>query len=203
MARRRVVVTGLGLIAPVGLDAPTGWANVVAGKSGSSTAYVARLATHGTLDTTFSGDGISTTTFGATGAQAVTSLLIQSDGKIVVGGREEDWYHWGLTRFNADGTLDTSFSDDGLLTSYVGDNDGLNSITVQADGKILVAGYTWNGSNNDFALARYHADGSLDTGFSEDGQLTTDFGFQDNGYSVTLPKELSQREYLKAVLGAV
>ncbi|HPE81190.1 MAG: beta-ketoacyl-ACP synthase II [Gammaproteobacteria bacterium] len=34
MSERRVVVTGLGLIAPVGLDVASGWENIVAGKSG-------------------------------------------------------------------------------------------------------------------------------------------------------------------------
>ncbi|CUA81424.1 MULTISPECIES: beta-ketoacyl-ACP synthase II [Gulbenkiania] len=37
MSRRRVVVTGLGHVAPVGNDVATGWANIVAGKSGIGT----------------------------------------------------------------------------------------------------------------------------------------------------------------------
>jgi uncharacterized delta-60 repeat protein len=51
-----------------------------------------------------------------------------------------------------------------------------NSVIQQADGKLVVAGYSWNGSNDDFALVRYNADGSLDTGFDGDGKVTTDFG---------------------------
>ena len=34
MSERRVVVTGLGLVAPVGLDVASGWENILAGKSG-------------------------------------------------------------------------------------------------------------------------------------------------------------------------
>ena len=34
MSRRRVVITGLGLISPVGNSVAEGWANLVAGRSG-------------------------------------------------------------------------------------------------------------------------------------------------------------------------
>jgi uncharacterized delta-60 repeat protein len=50
------------------------------------------------------------------------------------------------------------------------------SVIQQADGKLVVAGYSSNGSNDDFALARYNADGSLDTGFDGDGKVTTAIG---------------------------
>jgi uncharacterized delta-60 repeat protein len=51
-----------------------------------------------------------------------------------------------------------------------------NSVIQQADGKLVVAGYSHNGSNYDVALVRYNADGSLDTGFDGDGKVTTDIG---------------------------
>ena len=54
--------------------------------------------------------------------------------------------------------------------------DSAFAVAIQADGKIVVAGYSWNGSEFDFALARYNADGSLDTSFDGDGKVTTDFG---------------------------
>jgi uncharacterized delta-60 repeat protein len=58
-------------------------------------------------------------------------------------------------------------------------------VIQQADGKLVVAGYSHNGSNSDFALVRYNADGSLDTGFDGDGKVTTDIGgSNDVGYSV-------------------
>jgi uncharacterized delta-60 repeat protein len=49
-------------------------------------------------------------------------------------------------------------------------------VIQQADGKLVVAGYSWNGSNDDVALVRYNADGSLDTGFDGDGKVTTAIG---------------------------
>jgi uncharacterized delta-60 repeat protein len=58
-------------------------------------------------------------------------------------------------------------------------------VIQQVDGKLVVAGYSWNGSNYDFALVRYNADGSLDTGFDGDGKVTTDIGASnDVCYSV-------------------
>ena len=97
-------------------------------------------------------------------------------------------YDFALVRYNSDGSLDTTFSGDGKLTTAIGSgNDYGYSVTVQADGKILVAGASHNGSNDDFALVRYNTDGSLDTTFAGDGKLTTAIGSSDDyGRSVTL-----------------
>ncbi|NIS79373.1 MAG: hypothetical protein GTO14_03955 [Anaerolineales bacterium] len=72
---------------------------------------------------------------------------------------------FGLVRYNSNGGLDNSFDADGLVTTDIGgDNDTSYDIAIQGDGKILVAGSSHNGSNRDFAVARYYADGSLDDG---------------------------------------
>jgi uncharacterized delta-60 repeat protein len=91
------------------------------------------------------------------------SVAIQSDGKIVAAG----YYNTGsnndfaLVRYNTDGSLDTSFDSDGKVTTEVGSgNDAVLSVAIQSDGKIVVAGYSNNGSNDDFALVRYNTDGS-------------------------------------------
>ena len=81
-------------------------------------------------------------------------------------------------------------SSDGKLTVNIGFavNQG-SLVTVQPDGKILLAnfGTASSGGNNEFTLARYNADGSLDASFGGAGKVTTDFGFSsDTGYSVTL-----------------
>ena len=61
----------------------------------------------------------------------------------------------------ADGDLDTSFDTDGKLTTAIGSGaDIAYSVVLQSDGKILVAGSSYNGSNNDFAIVRYNTDGS-------------------------------------------
>ena len=66
---------------------------------------------------------------------------------------------------------------DGIATWDGGGADGARAVTVQSDGKILVAGYTYNGSDNDFLLQRYNADGTRDSSFGGgDGIVITDFG---------------------------
>ena len=90
--------------------------------------------------------------------------------------------HVGLTRYNADGTLDTSFGSGGQVTTDLSgsafNHEFGQSVTVQPDGKILVAGYqSTEGLRDDLILLRYNADGTLDTSFGGgDGIVTDDFG---------------------------
>ncbi|HQV51664.1 MAG: T9SS type A sorting domain-containing protein [Flavobacteriales bacterium] len=144
----------------------------------------------GTLDTDFGVDGRSTTEFGYNFAR-IRSVAIQPDGKIVAVGVS----HWSptfdiaLARYNVDGSLDNSFSDDGKLTTDLGYDQGNgNSVVIQPDGKILLAGSIGSGSASDFVLIRYNTDGTPDTDFGTDGHITTDIagGFDDTGNSVIL-----------------
>lgn len=136
-----------------------------------------------TAPTFTAGYGKLTTDFGAKG-DAGYSLAVQADGKFVVVGRSDNGsnYDIAVARYNADGSLDTSFSGDGKVTTGIGTGDDSGqSVAIQADGKILVAGYSYNGSNNDFAVVRYNVDGSLDSTFSGDGKLTRAIG---SGYDM-------------------
>jgi uncharacterized delta-60 repeat protein len=104
-----------------------------------------------------------------------SSLTIQNDGKILVaawtgGLYEEEVKDFALVRYNSDGTLDNNFDDDGKLTTDFGFNDFANSVLVQNDGKIIMAGGTTLTRNWDFALARYNSNGSLDNVFADDGK---------------------------------
>lgn len=140
----------------------------------------------GLLDLEFDTDGLVLTEMGI-GYNYGYAIAIQPDGKIVVAG-EAAWGDFALTRYNLDGSLDTTFGDDGLvITDFSGDTDVGQAICIQPDGKIIVVGKTWGGSNYDFALARYNQDGSLDTTFGDEGLISTDFddGY-DIAYSVTL-----------------
>jgi uncharacterized delta-60 repeat protein len=163
---------------------------VVAGGSSNSddeNFALARYNADGSLDTTFAGDGKVTTNFGSPYDKG-SSVAVQADGKIVVAGTTyNDRNDFALARYNADGSLDTSFSGDGKVITDFGSDDYGSSVAVQADGKILVAGTGYSGGTYDFALARYNPDGSLDTSFSGDGKVITDFGsIFDNGYSVVV-----------------
>ncbi len=73
-----------------------------------------------------------------------------------------------------DGDLDPTFNGTGKVTTPVGSStDQAYAVAVQPNGKIVAAGYSYNGSNNDFAVVRYNADGSLDTSFASGGKVTT------------------------------
>ena len=141
-----------------------------------------------TLDTAFSTDGKATTDFGNN--DEANAVAIQSDGKIVTAGFANDGTddNFAIARYNADGTLDTSFSTDGKVTTDFGGNDDqARAVAIQPDGKIVAAGFANDGSDNNFALARYNTNGSLDTTFSSDGKLTTDFdGKDDEAYAVAI-----------------
>ena len=148
---------------------------VVAGFSGSSFALV-RLNTNGTLDNSFDVDG-KVLTAGGKGFD----VALQADGKIIVtgnitsGGVDDDF---AVIRYNSDGSLDTSFDTDGIVTTNISFwYDFAKSVVIQSDGKIVVAGDFRNGSQYDFAVVRYNADGSLDTSFDTDGIVTTDLTF--------------------------
>ena len=154
---------------------------------------LARYNADGSLDTTFDGDGKVTTNFGPSN-DAARAMAIQPDGKIVAAGRAviDLDYQFLLARYNADGSLDTTFDTDGKLTTDFGsNNDAANAVALQPDGKIVAAGRAYtpanNGASYDFALARYNADGSLDTTFDADGKLTTDFdSFNDAALAVAI-----------------
>lgn len=84
---------------------------------------------------------------------------------------------YSVNGFSQAGTLDPAFGIVGkTFTNFIGSNSYATSTAIQADGKIVVAGYNYNGSNADFALTRYNANGSLDASFDGDGKLTTAIG---------------------------
>ncbi|MBK6749260.1 MAG: hypothetical protein IPG67_04435 [Acidobacteria bacterium] len=129
----------------------------------------------GDLDTTFGVSGLANVGFNG-GDDSARAVALQSDGKIIAGGYAKSGanYLFGLVRYNANGTLDTTFDTDGkVTTSIFGADDGITGLAIQTDGKIVAAGYALSGANYVFALARYNADGSLDTTFDTDGKATT------------------------------
>jgi uncharacterized delta-60 repeat protein len=140
--------------------------------------FTAKVIPSGSLDTTFGTGGIVTTSVGSGDAYA-RALGIQSDGRIVVAGYSYNGsnYDFALMRYNADGSLDKTFGAGGIVTTAVGSGDDYaRALGIQSDGRIVVVGYSYNGSKNDFALARYNADGSLDATFGTGGIVTTSVG---------------------------
>jgi uncharacterized delta-60 repeat protein len=152
---------------------------VVGGTSYNSTwdFALARYNADGTLDTSFSGDGTVITAVDS-GFDGGFSVAIQPDGRIVLGGSSIDSggtiRRFSIARYTTTGALDTSFSGDGRLLTDVGASvDQAYAIALQSDGRILQAGYSFNGDNNDFSLVRYTVTGALDPTFSGDGEVIT------------------------------
>lgn len=88
------------------------------------------------------------------------------------------------------GHLDATFGDRGVVLSGLSDEDSAESIAVQRDGKIVLAGTSATNTGCctevDFGIARYNPDGSLDTTFAGDGTTTLDFGGQDGAHAVAI-----------------
>jgi uncharacterized delta-60 repeat protein len=161
---------------------------VVTGDTTANNFAVARYTTAGSLDLGFDGDGLATTTFG--GSDLSFDIAVQPDGKIVAAGFTDAGPNpddFALARYNEDGSLDTSFDGDGRIVTDFGASDRAFTVAVGPDGRIVAAGQTTGGSNpTNVALARYHADGSLDTTFGGDGKVVSDFGFNEEAGSVAI-----------------
>lgn len=128
---------------------------------------VTRLDPTGSLDA-----GFSRATVKVSNPSGVNSLVVQPDGKVLVGGSfsmVNGTNHSGITRLNANGDLDTSFNPG---TGIGGWPFSIFSVAVQVDGKILIGGgFTTCNETNRNGLARLHADGSLDASFDPGAEL--------------------------------
>ena len=144
---------------------------------------VVRLTTDGALDTTFSGDGKLTTNFS-------TLSAIRSINVVNIGG-EERYYASGIVfrnsandfavvRYKANGDLDNTFNTTGRVMTAVGtDEDQIHDAVVQPDGKLIVSGFSGNGTagtNKDLALIRYNVNGTVDNSFGSCGKIITHLG---------------------------
>lgn len=135
----------------------------------TSGSAIVRYNASGSLDNTFNGSGIATLPDGA-----ANGVAIQTDGKIIVVGHNGDSANldFKVLRYNTNGTLDTTFDGDGIMTTAVGSGyDVAYSIAIQTDGKIVVSGRADSDPvfTTSFAIVRYNTDGTLDTTFDSDG----------------------------------
>ncbi|UQW99489.1 calcium-binding protein [Streptomyces sp. RerS4] len=149
---------------------------IAAGKGGGGGFALVRLDTNGNLDPSLGGDGAVVAGFTPTSPQdgggIARGMALQPDGKIVsVGYVGNTAFDIGVARYLPDGTLDSTFSGDGMVTADFGGTEFGNAVAVQPDGKIVAAGSGGAG----FALLRYNADGSPDTGFGAGGRTSVNF----------------------------
>ncbi len=144
---------------------------IVAGSNSQGFA-IARYLPNGTLDSSFSGDGLLELNFGDEFYDsAATAIAAQSDGRIIVTGwvREENnsfiSSRMVVARLNVDGSLDLSFAEDGFLLTDLPGYAQANTVLVQPNGKVVVAG-SWN---DRATIMRLNSNGTYDTQFSTDG----------------------------------
>jgi uncharacterized delta-60 repeat protein len=133
-------------------------------------AWVGRLNARGTLDSTFGGSGRFALSHPVDAQGRSTRLALQSDGKVVIAGSFDAGsgdYAFFVNRFNPDGTHDTGFNGSGWVTANItAGPDFCGGLSLQADGKVLVAATSLRESA---ILARYLTNGTLDTGFGDNG----------------------------------
>jgi uncharacterized delta-60 repeat protein len=144
--------------------------NIVAGGfakfNGTDNFAIARYSPNGVLDTSFGDPSSGTNQEGKTIVSLMAAdstgndLLLQPDGKVIVTGTAEEAslrYYFGLARFNADGTLDTTFGTGGVVVTDFGPgkSQGFKG-AIQSDGKIVLVGTVdTNGTGYNFGVARY------------------------------------------------
>ncbi len=149
-----------------------------------------------------------TPTFTASG------MALQSDGKIViVGNRVQSGIYAGIivARYNADGSLDTAFGNNGWSSVTFGvantDYEISSAVDVRADGKIIAGGTiqyrVGNAVNRDFVVAGFNSDGSLDTDFDGDGKLIISFNDIIHSFYVENLSALKVGSDGKIVVGGV
>jgi uncharacterized delta-60 repeat protein len=182
----------------------TGFPNIL---SGGQFAMV-RLNTDGTLDTSFGSGGLVQT--GLLSAAAISQIAIQVDGRIVAAGTAETstgLLDFALVRYNADGSLDTSFGTGGIVTTSLDGNDDVAfGLALQVDGEIVLAGSSFSPadqpgssglfffplstlSGSSIALARYNSNGSLDSSFGSGGTVITPLQQGTGAFSVAIPQD--------------
>ena len=146
------------------------------GAVGSGDFAMVRYDTDGALDSTFGAAGRVITNLGAD--DRGRSVAIDATGKIVMGGDSlVSASDFAVARYDGNGTLDSSFNGSGYVTTDFNNSaEPAMNITIDQNGKIVAAGFAHNGTDYDFALARYKDDGSLDASFGTNGLVTTDLG---------------------------
>lgn len=144
-----------------------------------------RLYSSGEIDESFGDKGIVFTNFGY--SEQILDIKLQQDGKIIAAGRMNDYssglQNMALARYNSNGSLDSSFSEDGLQNLLIeGYNAEATSVLLdEMNNKIIIAG-----SASKFVVARYNKEGTLNDNFGTGGVQITDFGEPAGGKGAIL-----------------
>ena len=149
-----------------------------------------RYTSTGTLDESFGTQGKVTTDFSGR-TEVAYALLLQPDSKIIAAGymyNDVTFYDFALARYDSNGQPDSSFGSGGKVTTdFFGGEDVANAVVLQANGKMVVAGYCGvSRAGYDFALTRYESNGTLDGSFGSGGRVHTDTSVDDIANAMVL-----------------
>ncbi len=156
---------------------------LVVGRTGDSDIdmAVARYLPDGSLDSTFSNDGVATFGFPGNSFDLATSIAIDPAGRIILAGgsNSQSTEDFAMIRLSSDGTRDTGFGptgSNGYVTQAItsGQSDQVEAVAFDSQGRIVLGGWTFFG-DWDFAAARFNANGVLDSSFGTAGIKTVDF----------------------------
>ncbi len=145
------------------------------------------FAADGDLDMSFDSDGMLTTDNGQV-SEAVTDLVVQPDGKIIVLGQGLDGMQSTrravIVRYNADGSIDSNFGTGGKVTISA---FAPGKMALQPDGKIVFVALIESSATSDFYIARLNSNGSFDTTFNSTGELNVDLrGTSDSARAIKI-----------------
>lgn len=165
---------------------------IIAGSStnmdGSNAALIARFSQQGILDATFGTHGVTISQIGSDAT--AHGCCLQSDNKIVItgqatcNGKQKQLF---IARYLSNGTSDSSFGTNGIVTLSNFDASGGNCLAVQAnDQKVVVAGYAQQNNIYSILIARFSVDGTLDNTFGANGIVTVTIGYKSVGNKIQL-----------------
>ena len=138
---------------------------------------VFKILSNGTIDTSFGNNGTVINDFGA---KEHIGAVNEYDGKIIASGYSNfaGGSKIAIAKYSANGTLDTTFGLNGIFYGNRNTSnlyDAVLGMKMLNNGKMLFTGYTLNATNADFMLIQFNVDGTLDTGFNNNGYFLTDF----------------------------
>lgn len=203
-------------IQPDGKSVAAGIAVSQNGSVATTDFAAARYNANGALDFTFGSLGRATNNAGGGTLDVAYAMAIQPDGKIVLAGaagignipgpitgNQPVTSFVALARFNTNGTPDTNFGSGGTVLAEVGNySDYALSLTLQPNGKILVAGASDNGIYQWF-VQRYNPDGSLDSTYGDNGVRFVNFGSGTNEFAYALALDSSGRAVVAGDAGGL
>ncbi|MEP6514240.1 MAG: hypothetical protein ABJA79_10240 [Parafilimonas sp.] len=169
--------------------------NNALGVSYGTLIFVAAITAEGKTDSSFNDNGYTYTDISNNGETA-EDVVVLNDGKIIAAGASYIFQfngakqHIALVRYNRDGSLDEGFGNKGTVETLVNEESYGYSMQLQQNGKIVVGGKSLQSNGtNDFMVARFLADGSLDSAFGTNGFAVTDMGDNDIGKSISIQND--------------